>query len=180
MEETTPAIEGEERAYDESRKPAELVRALHLAPGQRVADIGAAGGYLTFRLVAAVGPTGHVVATEVSDSSLAVLSARARGTPNLEVRKVSPDEPGLESGAYDFVLMAEVDHYLKDRAGYLTRLCAAFAPDGRLAVTHVRSPELKDPLMRAAEQAGYRVIEEFDGLPTDYLLIFKPPSPCPQ
>lgn len=166
------AVEGVRPAYDHARQPALVVQALGLLPGQRVADVGAGLGYLTFRLAEAVGPAGRVVATDVDDDALRALRARAAPLANVTVRRASPDDPGLEPAAYDLVLLSEVDHFLADRVAFLTKLRAALAPSGRIAVTHVRA--LRAPLVEAAERAGYEVVDGFDGLPDHYLVFLRP------
>ncbi len=165
-------IEGENPSYDRQRTPEKIVGALGLKPGQRVADVGAGRGYLTFRLADAVGPSGHVIATDVDEDALATLKARAASRPEVTVRQAQPDAPGLEAGAYDLILMSEVDHFLADRVAFLKQLKPALAPGGRLAVTHTR--QLRAPLEAAAKQAGFEVVTDFDGLSDHYLLIFTP------
>ncbi|WP_246356983.1 class I SAM-dependent methyltransferase [Pyxidicoccus fallax] len=167
-------VEGERAAYDESRQPAKVIAALGLAPGQRVADVGAGLGYFIPRLSDAVGPAGQVVATDINDEALARLRARMAERKNVVVRKVGPDEPGLEPGAYDLILLSEVDHFLSDRVAYLTKLRSALTPNGRIAVTHLRA--LRPPLVAAAEDAGYSVVSEYEGLPNHYLLLLQPSS----
>jgi predicted methyltransferase len=49
-----------DRALDAGRHPAELLAFLGIAPGMKVADLGAGGGYTTELLARAVGPTGKV------------------------------------------------------------------------------------------------------------------------
>ena len=156
-------------AYDRYRQPEKLVAALGLARGQRVADVGAGGGYLTVRLAAAVGPEGRVVATDIDDKALAVLRDRVAKLPNVVVRKVAPDEPGLEAASFDLVLLAEVDQYLPDRAAYFRKLRAALAPRGRIAVTNRN--RFRDPVIAAATAAGYVVVGEMDQIPAQFLLL---------
>ncbi|MCP3140164.1 class I SAM-dependent methyltransferase [Pyxidicoccus xibeiensis] len=167
-------VEGAQLAYDEFRQPARFIAALGIAPGQRIADVGAGLGYFTPRLADAVGPAGQVVATDINDEALERLRARMSGRKNVVVRKVAPDEPGLEPGAYDLILLSEVDHFFADRVAYLRRLRPALTPNGRVAVSHLRA--MRPPLVAAAEQAGYAVVSEFDGLPSHYLLFLQPAS----
>ena len=49
-----------DRALDLGRHPVEMLELLALAPGMKVADLGAGPGYTTELLVRAVGPTGTV------------------------------------------------------------------------------------------------------------------------
>ncbi|WP_224243151.1 class I SAM-dependent methyltransferase [Hyalangium gracile] len=165
-------VEGVNPTYDRSRQPAKFVAELKIAPGQRIADVGAGLGYFTVRLSDAVGPTGQVVATDINDEVLSRLRARVSDRKNVVVRKVPPDDPGLEEGTYDLIILSEVDHFLADRVAYLTKLRSALAPNGRLAVTHVRA--MRPPLVAAAQSAGYAVVSEYDGLPDHYLLFLQP------
>src|SRR4030095_12939357 len=52
---------------DRWQQPDGVIEALRLRPGDRVADLGSGGGYFTFRLAKAVGPTGHVYAVDVDE-----------------------------------------------------------------------------------------------------------------
>src|SRR6516165_1271017 len=55
------------------QKPDEVVRALHLAAGQTITDLGAGSGYFSQRLGAAVGPRGAVDAADVDAELLGYL-----------------------------------------------------------------------------------------------------------
>lgn len=157
-------------SYDRYRQPERLVAALGLAAGQRIADVGAGRGYLTFRLAMAVGSTGRVVATDVDEA--AVAAVRARGGANVIARRVAPDDPGLEPGEYDLILLAEVDQYLLDRAAYLTRLRAALAPRGRIAVTNRQV--FREPVVAAARRADYEIVDDRVDLPGHFLVFLQP------
>ncbi|WP_241759306.1 class I SAM-dependent methyltransferase [Pyxidicoccus parkwayensis] len=165
-------IEGEQAAYDQSRQPAKFIAALGLSQGQHVADVGAGLGYFTPRLSEAVGPTGQVVATDINDEALALLRKRMSERKNVVVRKVSPDDPGLEPDKYDLILLSEVDHFFSDRVDYLNRLRPALTPTGRIAVTHLRA--MRPPLVAAAQAAGYAITSEYNELPEHYLLFLQP------
>jgi ubiquinone/menaquinone biosynthesis C-methylase UbiE len=134
--------------------------------------VGAGAGYLSFRLAEAVGPTGHVVATDIDEAALAALRAHRPAVANVTTRQVSPNDPGLEPGSYDMVLLSEVDHYLADRVDYLQKLRPVLKPAGRIAVTNRRS--FQAPLLRAAASAGYAVVGEVTDLPAHFLIFLRP------
>ncbi|HLL52807.1 MAG TPA: SAM-dependent methyltransferase [Myxococcaceae bacterium] len=55
-----PARTDADRTLDPQRKPAEMLAFFQVAPGQKVAELGAGSGYTTELLARAVGPTGVV------------------------------------------------------------------------------------------------------------------------
>src|SRR5690348_12879304 len=119
---TGPTTDLEQAAFDRDRRPDLIVAALGLGPGKRVADIGAGSGLLTVHLARAVLPDGKVVATDIDKTILNLLGARlhAAGVDQVvERRVVKEDEPGLEAGQYDAILLSEVDHYFADPVAWL-------------------------------------------------------------
>jgi predicted methyltransferase len=174
-----PAISGREQvtreqaareaaAYDRYRQPERIIAGLDLAPGMRVADVGAGHGYLTTRLAAAVGPAGHVVATDVDAAALATIPPSS----TIETRTVQPDDPGLEPHAFDRILVAEVDHYLPDRAAWLGKLKRALRPGGYVIVTNRRS--FASLVVAAATSAGYKTTQLPLDLPVHFYLRLEP------
>ena len=60
-----------------------LLRAARLAPGQRVLDIATGTGFATEAIAAAIGPSGHLVAADISPAMLAKARERLGGLPNV-------------------------------------------------------------------------------------------------
>jgi predicted methyltransferase len=158
-------------SYDRYRRPAQLVAALGLRPGETVADVGAGRGYLTHRLAAAVGARGRVVATDIDGDALAHIGVGAPGEARIELRRVRPDDPGLEPRAYALILLSEVDHLLVDRTAYLARLARALDGGGRIAVTNRRL--YRAPLVAAAQRAGLRLVDEREYSPSHFLVFLE-------
>lgn len=163
-----------EAAFDRYRRPDLIIAALGLRGGERVADIGAGRGYLSFRLAEAVGANGSVVATDVDAEALVALRSRAvckgGAASHIGVRKVPVDEPSLPKDHYELILMSEVDHLLTDRTAYLRRLRPYLAGGGRLVVCNRRSS--REALLRAALDAGFVQLREDPSLPAHFLLFF--------
>jgi cyclopropane fatty-acyl-phospholipid synthase-like methyltransferase len=158
-------------AYDRYRRPDLLVAALDLHTGDSVADIGAGEGYLEPYLARAVGLGGHVLATDIDAAALARIDA----TPPIVTRVVPSDDPQLEAGAYDVILLAETDHLLAERASYFRKLVSALKPGGRVAVTNRMS--FRRAVIEAATAAGYTIASESHDLPGHFLVLLTPGAP---
>jgi predicted methyltransferase len=158
-------------AFDRFRQPERVLAALALSPGQIVADVGAGRGYFTHRIARAIGPGGRVVATDIDAAALAAIGPASDEEAAIEPRLVAPDDPGLERKSYDRILLAEVDHLLADRAGYLARLARALAPGGKIAVSNRRI--YRAPLIAAAARAGLSVASERTDLPDHFFVLLE-------
>lgn len=123
-------------ARDARQKPDEIVAAMAITPGMTVVDLGAGTGYFEARLDAAVGATGHVIATDIEATLIEHMRARAArdGWVTVEPRLVPVDDPGLAAGEADRILVVDVWHHLGDRVAYGRKLAAALRPGGELWV----------------------------------------------
>jgi ubiquinone/menaquinone biosynthesis C-methylase UbiE len=163
----------EQARFDAERRPEKVVEALGIGPGSRVADIGAGSGLLTVHLARAVRPNGRVVATDIDGAVLDLLQSRlaAAGLANLVERKVvDAEHPGLEAGAYDAILLAEVDHYITDEVGWLKEASKALKPGGRIVISNRIHHRQKS--MAAAQRAGLRLVSESTPVTTHFIAVF--------
>jgi ubiquinone/menaquinone biosynthesis C-methylase UbiE len=179
------AYEGPGR--DETQQPARVVSELALSPGDRVADLGAGGGYFTFRLADAVGPSGKVYAVDVDPDMTELVSemAEERRADQVEVILAKPHDPMLPEGRVDLVFSANTYHEISDRVTYFTRLKRSLSERGRVAIVDhneeagafVRWSGHISPsgtIEREMAQAGYRVVEEKTFLEDQTFLILAP------
>jgi SAM-dependent methyltransferase len=174
---------------DVQKSPA-IMQALAFRPGERVADIGAGTGYFTFQVADAVGPSGRVMALDIAPEMLEYLELRvkARKAANVTLRRVASDDPQLEPGSVDTILMIDAIHYVKDRVAYAKKLRTALAPGGRVVIIDYRPkpmterpwgppPEQQFPreqMDREMAAAGFRVSGAFDFLPEQFFVIYVP------
>ncbi len=167
----------EQARFDSERKPEKVIEALGIKPGSRVADVGAGTGLLTVHLARAVAPNGSVVATDIDGAVLELLQSRlaAVGLADIvERRVVGSETPGLEAGAYDAILLAEVDHYFTDEVTWLKAATAALKPGGRIVISNRIHHRPKS--MAAAQKAGLVLQSESTPVPTHFIAIFTAPA----
>lgn len=163
----------EQARFDAERRPEKVVEALRIGPGSRVADIGAGSGLLTVHLARAVRPSGRVVATDIDGAVLDLLQTRlaAAGLADLvERRVVAADQPGLEAGSYDAILLAEVDHYFSDEVAWLKEATRALKPGGRIVISNRIHHRQRS--MAAAQRAGLKLESESTPVPTHFIAVF--------
>lgn len=169
----------EQARFDTERRPEKVVEALGIKPGSRVADVGAGTGLLTVHLARAVAPNGTVVATDIDGAVLELLHARLEGAGLDEVverRVVGAETPGLEAGAYDAILLAEVDHFFQDAVGWLQAAQVALKPEGRIVISNRIHHRAKS--MAAGQKAGLVLVSESTPVPTHFIAVFTaPPAP---
>lgn len=123
---------------DEWQKPAEVVAALDIRPGQRIADVGCGTGYFTMRLLRAAGPTGHVIAVDVQQGMLDLLERRLKPDERSRVtlRRNPPDRPLERGDRVDLVLCANTLYEVEeaDAARFMKSIADGLVLGGRLAV----------------------------------------------
>jgi ubiquinone/menaquinone biosynthesis C-methylase UbiE len=132
-EEWIKTLEGPARVA--SLKIDEVVAALHLKPGQSVADIGAGPGLFEGALARGVGPSGRVFAVEIDAGFFPEIKKRAdqAGVTNVQTVLGKFTDPALPANV-DMALFHDVLHHVEDRAGYLKTLARYLTPSGRIAV----------------------------------------------
>jgi ubiquinone/menaquinone biosynthesis C-methylase UbiE len=120
------------------QKPDQIMDALAIADGSRVADIGAGAGWFTIKLAQRVGPNGRVYAQDVQRQMLEAIRRRValEGLANVETRLGEGSEPNLPKGELDAVLVVDVYPEVEDRVGLLRNLAAALKTSGRIGVVN--------------------------------------------
>jgi predicted methyltransferase len=170
---------GEELRAKAIRLP-DIVAALAISPGSRVADIGAGEGFFTVRLAKKVGPDGHVFAIDVDDkNAIPKLKelVKKESLGNVSVILSEPGDPKLATEVIDAALMVIVYHEVEPYKDMLGHILGALKPGGRFVIVdnmphktrsrpradqmknHVLSPELTEAELKAA---GFEVTSRQD------------------
>lgn len=136
-------------AYAEALAPvaACMLEEARIAAGQRVLDLGSGGGDMALLAAEAAGPSGSVLATDVSLESMASLAARIEASlPSQTIALlVSPaEELALQPGSFDVALARNCVMYFRDLDRALANLRDALRPGGRIVVS-VYGPLEREP-----------------------------------
>ncbi|MDP4001971.1 class I SAM-dependent methyltransferase [Methylobacterium sp. NEAU K] len=115
----------------------QVARAMAIAPGETVADIGAGSGYYVVRLSPRVGPGGRVLAEDVTPAYLASLERRVKGLDNVTVVRGEPHDPRLPPASVDAAILVHMYHEIAQPFGLLHNLAPAMRAGGRVGIVDV-------------------------------------------
>ena len=107
-----------------------------VGPGSRVLDIAAGAGGQTIAAAKRVGPSGYVLATDISSNILQFASetARQEGLRNVETRVMDGESlEELEEESFDAVISRVGLIYFPDQQKALTGMRRTLKPSGRIA-----------------------------------------------
>jgi ubiquinone/menaquinone biosynthesis C-methylase UbiE len=177
----------EDPARDAYQKPHEVVMALGLKDGERIADIGAGSGYFAMRFAHHVGANGRVFAVDISPDMIVHLNQRVRdaGVDNVRTILALPDDPLLSDGSVDRAFICDTWHHIGNHPQYLARLKKALKPGGQIVIIDFQKRETpvgapmemrvsREDVVREFEQNGFKLLKEHTFLPYQYFLVFGP------
>lgn len=179
----SPSRSGEERR-DLLNEDGQIVRILGIKAGMTVGDLGAGSGYHTIRLSPIVGPTGSVIAEDVTRDYLVDL---ARHVAQLKLTNVvfalgEPHDPRLPAASLDVAILVHMYHEIAQPYAFLYNLAPALKPGARVGIVDLERPTGQHgtpiALLRCELSAvGYRQIA-IHQLADDsgYLAVFSPPT----
>jgi len=135
----SPAVgfaQAQRASRDTWQRVEDVMAALEVEEGDRIADVGAGSGYFTFHLSRRVGPSGRVIAEDISSSALGRLRAAARrqGLGNVETILGETADPKLPERSVDGVLIVISYHEMTEHQAMLAGIRRALRPGGRLVI----------------------------------------------
>jgi predicted methyltransferase len=170
--------------------------ALKIGEGDKVADLGAGGGWFTAQLARRVWPTGLVYAQDIQPIMLEAIGRRVQreGLNNVRTVLGTPTDPKLPSGL-DAVLIVDAYHEMDDPARpdviltFLQNVARALKPHGRVGIVDFlpggggpgpQADERVDPeeVVRTLEKAGFTLQSREPVPPFQFLLVFGKAAPA--
>jgi SAM-dependent methyltransferase len=115
-----------------------------IGEGSRVLDVAAGGGGQTLAAARRVGPTGSVLATDISPAILGYAAAEAdkAGVSNVTTQPMDGEELAVEPGSFDAVISRVGLIYFPDQQRALIGMRSALRDGGRVAAIVYSTPEL--------------------------------------
>jgi len=147
-----------EAARERWQRVPDVLAALGIAPGVRVADVGAGEGFFTDRLARAVGSDGRVFAVDVDDGVIGRLRQRAARErwSNVDIIHSRVDDPRLPPGALDAALIVNAYHEFTAVDAMLRGLARALKPGGRLVIVD-QVPRTRLQSQRSTQERGHEL-----------------------
>jgi len=170
----------------------DVVQAMQLTPGARIADVGSGTGLFLELFSTAVTKTGKVYALDISPRLIEYVRQRVKKDKllNVEVLLSKANSTGLPNGSIDVAFVCDTYHHFEHYQNMLCSIRAALRPGGQLVVIdferipgksrdwvlgHVRAN--KEQVRKEIEQAAFVFQEEVNipGFLENYFLRFKKP-----
>ena len=174
------------KAGNSKYKSGEVIGAILLKPGSRIADIGAGGGYFSLRFAEIVSEEGKVYAVDTNSDYLEFIrsSAKKKNLTNIITVLSEGTDIDIPEKSLDFVFMRNVTHHIPDRTGYFKKLKDFLKPGGRVIIIEYKKQKSSSfhglfshyveskIIKQEMKKAGYSIYKEYGFLPEQHFTIF--------
>jgi SAM-dependent methyltransferase len=116
----------------------------HVTSGMRVLDVAAGAGGQTLAAARRVGPSGYVLATDISPAILEFAAGEAAraGVGTVETLEADGEDlSAIPDGSYDAAISRVGLIYFPDQHRALTEICRKLRPGGRLSAVVYSTPD---------------------------------------
>jgi SAM-dependent methyltransferase len=112
-----------------------MLEAARVGDGSRVLDVAAGAGGQSLAAAGRVGPSGHVLATDISPTILeyAAKAATDAGLTNVATRELDGERLAVDAGTFDAVISRVGLIYFPDQQAALAGMHTALRPGGRIS-----------------------------------------------
>jgi ubiquinone/menaquinone biosynthesis C-methylase UbiE len=174
-----------ETAQDPDNKPEFIINALAIKKGDKIADLGAGGGFFSFKFSESVGQSGTIYAVDINKNYLKFIDneIKVRNIANIKTVLASGDDSNLPEQRIDLIFLRNVYHHLPDRIKYFQKLGNTLVKDGKIAIIEYNKNlnfiekfhghyTDRTTIINEMQQAGYGVFKSIDFLEKQSFIIF--------
>lgn len=177
-------LERPERMQEE--RPDLLLKAMNLHSGDKVADIGAGSGYLSWRMAEMIGTNGRVYANDIQPEMLELLAHNmaAHHTTNFQAVLGTLTDARLPANTLDLAVMVDVYHEFDHPYEMMESIVKALKPGGRVVWVEYRGEDPAVPIKplhkmtvaqvrKEASLMPLQWVQTIETLPRQHIIIFK-------
>lgn len=127
----------------------------YLEAGQSAADIGCGSGFFSVGLAEIVGESGKVVACDIQESGLNMLTRKINGSPlgkTISVHQSTIHSIGLTT-EFDFILNFWMLHEVDDKENFMAEIHAMMKPESFYMIVEPRFHVLRKAFQKEVEIA---------------------------
>jgi len=171
-------------ASEEQWKPDEIMKTLNIQEGWSIGDLGAGGGYFTYRFAESTGKNGKVYAADINPDFLKGIedTAKEKGLQNIVTVLSTEDDSKFENGSLDLVFIRNTFHHFENKGMYLKKLITKLKEDGSIVIIDYKEGASfwlfghdvsRDEILSAAKSANLKIENEYDFLENQYFFVLK-------
>lgn len=156
--------------------------AIGLGPGMIVGEAGAGDGYFTLPMARRVGPTGAVIANDISARSLRSLAERAQREEVANISTVvgQVDDPMFPRRDLQMVVIVHAFHDFSRPVDWLVNLKKYLRPGATVAIIDQDPAQgaeshfwPRERVIRYAREAGYELVKGVYDISDHLVLVFR-------
>ena len=165
-------------------QPDKIIQTLNIRDGWYIGDLGAGGGYYTYRFANETGETGRVIAADINQEFLAgiIQTARAKGLNNVDTILAGPDDSNFANHSLDLIFIRNTFHHIENKNQYMKKLVSKLKSGGRIALIDYKDSKVlgmfghsvsQEEILSSITDTGLVIEQEFDFLEKQYFYIFR-------
>jgi len=164
-------------------QPDKVIETLNIQKGWFIGDLGAGGGYYSFRFAEKTGKDGKVFSADINKKFLEEIKKEAenKGLQNIDTIHSSANDSNFDDNSLDLIFIRNTFHHFTDRNQYMKRLSKKLKAGGRIAIIDYKNQSLRffghnvsrDDIISAIENTELSIENEFDFLEKQHFFILK-------
>lgn len=170
---------------DKSLQPELLMDTIGVKPGMVIGEVGAGGGYFTFKLSHRVGPEGKIYANDIKKSVLETIEEKSEeeNLKNISVVYGEIEDPLFPEKELDMIVMMMVYHDLEKPVIFFRNLKKYLKPGANVVIIE-RDPDrwgkgwdhfmTKDEILDSVKNSDYELMRLETFLERDNIYIVRP------
>ena len=185
-EEWMPVFESSSREIYAKRH--EIVDAVSIRPGMRIADIGAGTGFFSLMFAQKTGPDGVVYAVDIIEDFINTIEQRAQKSGLTNIRGIinKGRESGLPPQSIDLAFICDTYHHFEFPQTTMRSIHQALSDQGEVIIVdfytdpkfssawvqrHVRAG--RNQVIQEMQDHGFELVQDLRLMRTNYFLRFK-------